>query len=434
MTIQKKLIRSLFFPIICIMVVLAIIMFVYAVNSLEMRKKSELKGVVEGIRETMIALQSTELSNNGIESDGRLISVIDFQQIQQDEMEAILAPELLTHLLEKDHQMDALITWSEDETVYALAPIIGSEGKRWIVASDRISLQKEQKSLFGIFLMITIFIIGLILAIFQRVISSISRPIQDLRNAAVVMASGEGMGDIEIQGPREIVELANSFNAMGAYLKENISRIKERSIARELLYGEHEAAVILQEYMFDREAEKLNDPRFECDVIHIYSSMDPSGLLLQGSQEGDQLNIQLTEAVETGMQGIYNLVKHKDVDSSDFSYPNLVLNIDLKKLTFHVVRGDMPQPLIYSLKDKQCYLIDKENFSLSKGDYLFCFNSTYFELIEEGAQIPEWFTRILNHFASDGLNVVSSMLKNELNFIAQKSHIKNDIKVFCVKL
>ena len=60
----------------------------------------------------------------------------------------------------------------------------------------------------------------------------ISKPVRQLNQAALEIAAGEYETNIDVKGPKEIVELAHTLNTMSECLVEHMSRLRESSLIR----------------------------------------------------------------------------------------------------------------------------------------------------------------------------------------------------------
>src|SRR3990167_5144936 len=143
------------------------------------------------------------------------------------------------------------------------APILDPSGHfTGLVAADiHVDLidQKFHESLYLIFFsagLTLLIMVGMLYVIANR----ISRPVQKLNNSALAIAAGQYGESIQVSGPREIAELANTLNTMSECLHENINRLKENSLLRERMYGEYECSMESQTYTsisLDRNASTL---------------------------------------------------------------------------------------------------------------------------------------------------------------------------------
>ena len=146
----------------------------------------------------------------------------------------------------------------------------------------------------------------------------ISKPVRQLNQAALEIAAGDYEANIEVEGPKEIVELAQNLNTMSQCLVEHMSRLKESSMIRERMYGEYECALLLQHYMLQKVIDDYTlDPAFQEDkhlpplrmlLISIPLSPLQKGLLLNISHLSAGTSLALLEASEPGFSGLFQLI------------------------------------------------------------------------------------------------------------------------------
>ena len=68
------------------------------------------------------------------------------------------------------------------------------------------------------------------------------------------------------------------------------------------------------------------------------------------------------------------------------------------------------------------------------GDMIFLYNSSLIEQFEAEPALEAWFSRVLRHFAEDGLDTIQTMLTNELTFLAKKRPVKHNYKIISLQL
>ena len=132
------------------------------------------------------------------------------------------------------------------------------------------------------FLMLGFFITLLLITVTVFVIADrISKPVRQLNQAAMEIAAGDYEANIEVKGPKEIVELAHTLNTMSECLVEHMSRLRESSVVRERMYGEYECALLLQHYMLQKVIEEFHHASLRMVLISVPLSPLQKGLFLK---------------------------------------------------------------------------------------------------------------------------------------------------------
>ena len=216
------------------------------------------KEIMEGFRtrlsSAVTATAAVDLSPNQLEAirEQLHISRLYVIPITAPEMEHI--PKINWH--GKAVQISPIYTSEKGEQLMTgYAPIFDQNGHAMgLMAADiNVDLidKKFQESLLLIILCAgaTIFIMVVTLFI---IANKISRPVQKLNNSALAIAAGQYGESVQIKGPKEIAELANTLSTMSECLHENINRLKENSLLRERMYGEYECAMLLQHQMLQK--------------------------------------------------------------------------------------------------------------------------------------------------------------------------------------
>lgn len=433
MTLYAKLFRSIYLPAVLLFGVIILLWLSWQYHSQSLIQEKRLSSVIEGYREAlMLGEFKLESDLEGLQIEGtkhkeKTIALVAQNDINPIELKALTPPKLLQKLTAADGDKANIEVWNEGDILYALAPVTIQQKSYWIIGSEPLkSVTTERNRFIGMALMAFLMTASLFFYLFHHALKSVSIPLHELRSASLLMAAGESIDDLQLEGAKEIVELGNAINSIRASVKESIGRFRERTLAKELLYGEKEAVLILQDYLFERVAHGFNHPRLQVEPIHIFSSLNPSGLFLEIQEKNGAVQFQLSEAKEAGIQGVLELLYSKK-GTLQQQFPTLELSISKEGVT--AVNLGMPPPMVYSSRKKRCQPYGGEQLMLEPGDYLFCFNKSYFEV-----PFDEWFERILVHFAEDDLEVVASMIRRELSFQAQRIHPTTDIKVLCMRV
>lgn len=314
----------------------------------------------------------------------------------------------------------------------AYAPILNTDGQGIALMAADLNLKLIDQSLHDAIKVIVV--IGMITMLFFIlsvffIANKISKPVQNLKNAALAIAAGDYSEKIEAEGPHEIVELANTLNTMSECLQENISRLQETSRVRERLYGEYECTLLLQHEMLDNVVQKFSHPFLALRSIKSESTTQPYGLYLRVQQDDKQVHFSLTEAKEKGFQGSYQLVSNPTSDV----FPKLHVHFSKEGNELHYIANEMPAPIVWMTAQENFAGEGLDRVVIHSGDLIFLYNQGFDKLFENRAQILEWFRKVLRHFATEELDLFMTMLKNELTFLAKKHHIAHDLNILCIK-
>jgi HAMP domain-containing protein len=319
----------------------------------------------------------------------------------------------------------------------AYAPIMNNKGEVLALLGADESTKIIDQKLSNTVLIIVLGALGtlLLLIITLFIIANlISKPVQALNKAALGIAAGDYESNIQLDGPREIVELANTLNTMSECLVENIDRLKEGSLVRERMYGEYECSLLLQHYMLQKVVDEFTNPHVRIRLISSSASKNQNGLLLQIEQDKD-LRLSLIEAKNVGFAGLYDLNKKASLsieELSDEYYIDCKLTDNYKKM--HCDIHEMSSPLVWSVESNNYIQPKNQDYSLQNQDMIFLFNSGLVELFGTEAKVAAWFSKVLRHFAQDGLETIQIMLSNELDFISKKHGLKRNYQIISLQI
>lgn len=264
----------------------------------------------------------------------------------------------------------------------------------------------------------------------------ISRPFKHLKNSALAIAAGQYGEKISVEGPSELVELANTLNTMSECLEENLKRLKESSLMRERLYGEYECALLLQREMLDQVIKNYSHPQIELKNIHLQSGQLYGLLFDIKTLSNGEIEIVLAEAQRKGFSAIFQLLTEK-VRFKSFKepmpFPFVYLRVDNTQNHLDGIIKGMPRPLLWSSVEQQLIRI-KDHSSLHSGDFLLLYNQGLSELLESEETLYNWISRLFKHFAADGISVCSAMLEKELQFIVRKKNVERDVHLICIQI
>lgn len=232
-------------------------------------------------------------------------------------------------------------------------------------------------------------------------------PLKQIKDAALHLASGHYDENLEIEGPQEIEELSGALQTVQECL------IHESASPSEKLYGEYECAELLQFEMLDKSL--LSTPQdLEIKKVSLPSS-SPFGLRLIWKPH----QLELQEAEQEGFQGIYKLLTQGSSKKMSFDFQ-----------TAKVEGAHFPEPLMWSSTEKRLIPLR----ALQKEDILIFYSTGLTKQLAHPQALKDWFTKILKHFAKDGLALTSAMLENELNFFAKKHHNHEDIHILLIAM
>ncbi len=262
--------------------------------------------------------------------------------------------------------------------------------------------------------------------------SKISHPVKQLKKAALTIAAGEYGESVAVDGPMEIVELANTLNTMSQCLEEQINRLKENSYANERLYGEYECAQLLQDRMLQRSLEGFSNTRLRAKLLRSNSCQEPLPMFLNIAEEGDKVAIHLLEGREKGFAGTYDLLQHSlDADSN---LPSLTLTCDFAAMKAGAVSKNMPGPLLWKAKEQQFQPVESAYVNIGRDDMVFLFNQFFNKQFPSSETMENWFGKVLRHFSEEGFDAVTAMLGSEVNFLTSKHYTENDIYLLCLRV
>ncbi len=276
----------------------------------------------------------------------------------------------------------------------------------------------------------------LVLATVFAIADRISKPVRKLNQAALKIAAGDYDANIQVKGPKEIVELAHTLNTMSQCLVENMSRLTESSLIRERMYGEYECAVLLQHYMLQKVVEDFQHSHVHLRLISDSLSPLQKGLFLKIYQSSpSNLTLTLLEAQEPGFAGLFQLnqfayLPREQLQDKAFIECQFIDQYSL--LSYHV--HTLFPPLIWSVQNQQFSKSDHQHVTLQNRDILFLYNSSVITHFGKEEAIKEWIAKVLHHFAEDGLDSIQVMLTNELNFLAKKQYVKQSFKIIILQV
>lgn len=256
------------------------------------------------------------------------------------------------------------------------------------------------------------------------VTSKVTKPLEKLNNAALEIAAGDYEEDIDVEGPREFADLANTLDTMRECLLENMNRLRESSAARERFFGEYECAVLLQNHMFQKAIDNYENKHLSLYPIKVSTTATPYGLYL----EIEEHSISFVEAKKAGFQGIYELL---DLHSDKFPFAKLNFPFHYREVICET--SHMPAPLIWKHNEQQ--LVKGEGtVVLENHDLIFLINQGFAKHFSSDEESAAWFKKILRQFSKEGMPLFLSMVTSQLNFLVKKHHVEEDIYILCLRV
>lgn len=314
------------------------------------------------------------------------------------------------------------------------APILDPSGHfTGLVAADiHVDLidQKFQESLYLILFsagLTLLIMVGMLYVIANR----ISRPVQKLNNSALAIAAGQYGESIQVSGPREIAELANTLNTMSECLYENINRLKENSLLRERMYGEYECAMLLQHMMLQKNIDDCRSGAVAVKSITFFSE-SPRGLLLDfpKPENPNLFQIHMAEAKEYGFEGMYQLLTEYKLSKESEYYASILFDSDASALQ---VKGTH-LPMFWSLDEEKFLELSTSALKMETGDFFFLFNQGLLKYYRTREQIGALLAKVLKVFASDGLETTALMLQKEIAYALKRKDLEDDIHLLCFQV
>lgn len=311
------------------------------------------------------------------------------------------------------------------------APLLNQKGQVFALVGANLNLDILDHMVDRAIIMIVITSLVatiLVAAAVYLITKKISEPVQKLKEAALSLAAGEYEEKISVNGPKEIVDLANTYNTMRECLLENITRLRDISYSREMLFGEQECALLLQNRMLDSIIEQFSDPRLAIKHISTPSSTLGLGVKLSIEQKENNVHISLLQSHEEGFEGIYHLLSGS---STDLGHVDLHFDFPAKFLDIHTDR--MPNPLYWSIQQMR-FLPDAEHFHFVSGDLILFYNQELEAAFPSRTAIKEWLGRVMRQFGKDPFELLSTMLGSELNFWQKKQPAPRHIDLYLIKM
>lgn len=292
---------------------------------------------------------------------------------------------------------------------------------------------QSQLAIIGIFLLVI-----LAMASLYFMAGKISAPVQKLNDGALTIAAGQYGESIQVQGPKELQELANTLNTMSQCLLENINRLKENSLFREKMAGETECARLLQNLLLQKNIDECTSESIAVKAIS-FSSASPRGLLIDFpiSDKSEIVTVHMAEAKLDGFDGIYRLLTQyklsKEHPQEKLSFPSIRLILNQESSTITARSTGCASPYLWSLSRGELHEL-KGKYPIEAGDYVFLMNRGFFSFFKSPERIADLLTKVLKHFAQDGLETTAAMLNKEIAFATKRKDLSDDLHLLCIQI
>lgn len=276
----------------------------------------------------------------------------------------------------------------------------------------------------------------LVISVVFLIADRISKPVRQLNQAALKIAAGDYETNITVNGPKEIEELAHTLNTMSECLVEHMSRLRESSIIRERMYGEYECALLLQHYMLQKVIEEFYHPSLQLRLISVpYASLQKGLLFKVDTLSSQDMQLTLIEADDQGFAGLFQLnqwvhLPKEELENKAFIQCQFVDHYQVLRYHIH----NLFPPLVWSIQTQHFLKGQDQEIPLQNRDMVFLYSSSFIEQFKTEEAIEAWFSRILRHFAEDGLETIQTMLTNELTFLAKKQYAKRNFKIISMQI
>lgn len=266
----------------------------------------------------------------------------------------------------------------------------------------------------------------------------ISAPVQKLNDSALAIAAGKYGESIQVHGPKELQELANTLNTMSQCLLENINRLKETSLLREKMAGETECARLLQNLLLQKNIDECTSESIAVKAIS-FSSPSPRGLLIDFPETArpETVTVHMAEAKLDGFDGIYQLLTQyklsKEHPQEKLPFPSIRLILNRESSTIVCRTAGCATPYLWSLSAGELHEL-KGKYPIEAGDFVFLMNRGFFSFFKSPERITDLLTKVLKHFAQDGLETTVAMLSKEIAFAAKRKDLIDDLHLLCIQI
>ena len=307
------------------------------------------------------------------------------------------------------------------------APIMNEKGDVIALVGADLRLElldQKAKTMQGIIALVAIITIACTTLGIAFIANKISQPVEELKNAALVVAGGNLGQTIQVDGPQEIKELANALNTLSECMRENLTRLEETSVMREKLLGKKECFRILQNTLIEEALQHFKHPHIKIQAIDMPGKEEDKPIVIEFPDSGQtHLVVTFKEALKKGLDGVIDLFR------SDLT-PRLMLTLNKEVASWRLsyTTNNMPKPLIWSAH-KQALSIAKEEEELHAGDFIILVNNSLATVMSREDVVHNWFARAFHHFANVGIEACMASLKNEFLFLAKKQRFTSSLQL-----
>ncbi len=303
-----------------------------------------------------------------------------------------------------------------------------------IISFSRLSFESPVEAqitrMQGIIVVLAILSVLIIMMGVAIIANNFSKLIEQLKTSALMIAAGYYKKKVEITGPQEIQELANTLNTMSECMQENVLRIEESSLLREKMIGESEALRLLQSRIVSDFLDEFSHPEFSLYAIDKPGNDEQRILFFDTTVNTDsRLDLEFIEAQKIGFDGIVSLLKR------DSDLGKLHISLEKQDAKHWLVTSEqkrMPSTLIWS-SEKETLFVAKEKELLLPEDLLIIVNFGLDRAMRDEDTIQKWFSRVFSHFAHVGIDACMTLLNNELSFLSEKKHSHAPLLAVCLQ-
>jgi len=257
------------------------------------------------------------------------------------------------------------------------------------------------------------------------VAKKIGKPITNLNESALAIASGDYGKRAAVSGPKELADLANTLNTMSECMEEHLARVKENALLKERLYGEYECSKLLQYHMFGKVIEKCSNAAIIIRVATATAMTEIHGRKLKIEDKDAQTTITLQETTSPGFHNLYLLAT-----SNHKPFPQCTITIDTDN-NLHTTAQEMPRPMHW--KSMECCLnTATESCKVHPKDFILIPNLGLTKLFNTDEEMVQWIAKILRHFATEGIDPLMAMLQAEIDLLAKDHHLQHDAVLLVV--
>lgn len=320
---------------------------------------------------------------------------------------------------------------SHEEFMTGYAPILNKKGDVVALVGADVNLSLVNRITRHARLVIlgtTLLTILLVTLSVIFIANKITKPILQLKNAALALAAGEYEEKIAIKGPKEIAELSNTFNTMRECLLDYINRLKKSSFAKEKLQGEENSALLMQNRMLEGVIERQAEKRLLFKHISPTQPVMTKALLLTLNESEPMTEFVLSESKEEGLEGVYSLLKGGTSISGKISG-----KVNFSKNTLQIENDNMPPPFIWKTQENKFLNEEDKIASFIPGDLILLFNQEMTVLFPHRQIVKDWLGKVLRQFAKEPEGLLTAMLTSELNFWIKKQLNPRNIHILLVR-